>query len=116
MQNYIQQITETATWLQQQGITVPKVGIVLGTGLGELVKMIDIEKSIAYSEIPNFPLSTVEFHKGNLIYGKVGTTQVLAMQGRFHFYEGYTMQQITFGIRVMKALGVQYILLSNAAG
>lgn len=114
--NYKQQITETAAWLSQRGITKPKVGIVLGTGLGELVKMIAAEHTIAYSEIPNFPLSTVEFHKGNLVYGKIGNTQVLAMQGRFHYYEGYTMQQITFPIRVMKALGVQYLLVSNAAG
>lgn len=88
----------------------------MGTGLGELVKMIIIEKSIPYGDIPNFPLSTVEFHKGNLIYGKIGNVQVLAMQGRFHYYEGYTMQQITFPVRVMKALGVQYLLLSNASG
>ena len=116
MNNCMQQITETATWLTQQGINTPKVGVVLGTGLGELVKIIEVEKTIAYSDIPNFPLSTVEFHKGNLVYGKIGSTQVLAMQGRFHFYEGYTMQQITFPVRVMKALGVQYLLLSNAAG
>jgi len=116
MHIYQQQITETTTWLLQQGITKPRVGIVLGTGLGELVKMITIEKTIPYSDIPNFPLSTVEFHKGNLIYGSIGNAQVLAMQGRFHYYEGYTMQQITFPVRVMKALGVQYLLLSNAAG
>lgn len=116
MNTYKQQITETATWLSQRGITAPKIGIVLGTGLGELVKMIAAEQTIAYSDIPNFPLSTVEFHKGNIVYGKIGNTQVLAMQGRFHYYEGYTMQQITFPIRVMKALGAQYLLVSNAAG
>jgi len=116
MHTYTQQINETAAWLKQQGIATPRVGVVLGTGLGELVKMIEAEKTLAYSDIPNFPLSTVEFHKGNLIYGKIGGTQVLAMQGRFHYYEGYTMQQITFPIRIMKALGVQQLLLSNAAG
>jgi len=116
MDNYKQQITETATWLKQKGVAIPKVGVILGTGLGELVKMIEAEQTIAYNDIPNFPVSTVEFHKGNLIYGKIGGTQVLAMQGRFHYYEGYTMQQITFPIRVMKALGVQYLLVSNAAG
>ncbi len=116
MHNYKQQITETATWLRQQGITAPKTGIVLGTGLGELVNLITIEKTIPYSHIPNFPVSTVEFHKGNLIYGKIGQTQVLAMQGRFHYYEGYSMPQVTFPIRIMKELGVQYLLLSNAAG
>jgi len=116
MHEYLQQITATANWLKQQGILLPQTGIILGTGLGELVKMIEIEKTIAYSDIPNFPVSTVEFHKGNLIYGTIKGTRVLAMQGRFHYYEGYTMQQITFPIRVMKALGVQYLLISNAAG
>lgn len=116
MNSYLQQITETANWLKQQGVVLPTTGIILGTGLGELVKMIAVEKTIAYSDIPNFPLSTVEFHKGNLIYGKIGAATVIAMQGRFHYYEGYTMQQITFPIRVMKALGVQYLLVSNAAG
>ncbi|HWB24034.1 MAG TPA: purine-nucleoside phosphorylase [Chitinophagaceae bacterium] len=116
MTTYAQQITETAGWLKHRGILLPKVGVVLGTGLGELVKMTTIEKMVDYSSIPNFPVSTVEFHKGNLIYGKIGNTQVLAMQGRFHYYEGYGMQQITFPVRVMKELGVQYLLLSNAAG
>lgn len=116
MNNYKQQITETAAWLRQQGIDTPKTGIVLGTGLGELVNLITIEKTIPYNHIPNFPVSTVEFHKGNLIYGKIGQTQVLAMQGRFHYYEGYSMPQVTFPIRIMKELGVQYLLLSNAAG
>jgi len=116
MENYKQQISATAEWLQQNGIATPKVGIVLGTGLGELVNLIKIEKTFPYNEIPNFPTSTVESHKGNLIYGTIGRTQALAMQGRFHYYEGYNMQQITFPLRVMKALGVQYLLLSNAAG
>ena len=116
MHSYKQQIIETATWLSQAGISAPKVGIVLGTGLGELVNLIDIEKTIPYNQIPHFPVSTVEFHKGNLIYGNIGSTKVLAMQGRFHYYEGYNMQQVTFPIRVMKELGVQHLLLSNAAG
>jgi purine-nucleoside phosphorylase len=92
------------------------VGIVLGTGLGQLIQHITVEKSIPYSEIPHFPEATVESHKGHLIYGHIGDTPVIAMQGRFHYYEGYTMQQITFPIRVMKALGIQHLLLSNAAG
>jgi purine-nucleoside phosphorylase len=116
MNNYKQQITETAAWLRQQGVAAPKTGIVLGTGLGELVNLITVEKTIPYNHIPNFPVSTVEFHKGNLIYGKIGQTQVLAMQGRFHYYEGYSMPQVTFPIRIMKELGVRYLLLSNAAG
>jgi len=91
-------------------------GIVLGTGLGALVKHINVTHTIPYTEIPHFPTATVEFHKGNLLFGKIGNTSVIAMQGRFHFYEGYTMQEITFPIRVMKALGCSQLLLSNAAG
>lgn len=116
MQLAQQTIQETTEFLQQQGITTPKVGIVLGTGLGALASKIKVEKSIAYSEIPNFPEATVEFHKGQLLYGNLGNVKVLAMQGRFHYYEGYSMQQITFPIRIMKALAVEYLLLSNAAG
>lgn len=112
----LQQIAATAEYLQQQGFKHPRVGIVLGTGLGELVQHIRIEHTIPYQHIPHFPESTVESHKGQLIYGYIGDTPVVAMQGRFHYYEGYTMQQITFPIRVMKALGVQQLLLSNAAG
>lgn len=88
----------------------------LGTGLGQLVQHIQVEKSIPYNEIPHFPEATVESHKGHLIFGRIGETPVIAMQGRFHYYEGYTMQQITFPVRVMKALGIRYLLLSNAAG
>lgn len=110
------EIQETATFLADKGITDPQVGIVLGTGLGGLVEKIEVELEVAYDEIPHFPVATVEFHSGKLIYGKIGGKQVLAMQGRFHYYEGYTMQQITFPIRVMKQLGVSTLLLSNAAG
>ncbi len=94
----------------------PEVGIILGTGLGGLVKEIKTEYSIPYSEIPNFPVSTVEGHQGRLILGELGGKKVMAMQGRFHFYEGYTMQQITFPVRVMKALGVKTLCVSNASG
>jgi purine-nucleoside phosphorylase len=116
MTEYLQEIKETADFLKENGFKAPLVGIVLGTGLSELTRHIETEKVIAYTDIPNFPVSTVEFHKGNLIYGKINGVQVIAMQGRFHYYEGYSMQQITFPVRVMKALGVQYLLLSNAAG
>jgi purine-nucleoside phosphorylase len=116
MIEYLQQIKETATFLIESGFKEPVVGIVLGTGLSELVNHIEIEESLAYEAIPNFPLSTVEFHKGNLVYGKINGVAVVAMQGRFHYYEGYSMQQITFPIRVMKAIGVKHLLLSNAAG
>lgn len=94
----------------------PEVGIVLGTGLGGLVKEIDVVHQIMYSSIPNFPISTLEFHSGKLIFGTLNGKKVVAMQGRFHFYEGYSMQQITFPIRVLKALGIQYLFVSNAAG
>jgi purine-nucleoside phosphorylase len=112
----INQINETVAFLKEKGITNPQVGIVLGTGLGKLVNEISIEQEIAYSDIPHFPIATVESHSGKLIYGDLNGKKVLAMSGRFHFYEGYTMQQITFPIRVMKFLGVQQLLLSNAAG
>lgn len=113
---YAEQIKEATDFLQQKGIKDPIVGIVLGTGLGKLVDKIDIIETISYGDIPHFPTATVEFHSGKFIYGKIGTTPVVAMQGRFHFYEGYTMQQITFPIRVMQALGIKKLLLSNAAG
>jgi len=110
----LQQIKDAAAYLKD--LQPARVGIVLGTGLGQLVHHIKIKQSIPYHQIPHFPESTVESHKGQLIYGHIGDTPVIAMQGRFHYYEGYTMQQITFPIRVMKALGIQYLLLSNAAG
>lgn len=113
---YSEQIKEATDFLKNKGIEGTTVGIVLGTGLGKLVDKIDIKESISYDDIPHFPTATVEFHSGKLIYGKIGNVSVLAMQGRFHFYEGYTMQQITFPIRVMHALGIQKLLLSNAAG
>ncbi len=116
MTEYLKQIKETSRFLADNGYEKPLVGIVLGTGLGELISHIKIEKNIAYDAIPNFALSTVEFHKGNLVYGSIAGVPVVAMQGRFHYYEGYSMQQITFPVRVMKEIGVEYLLLSNAAG
>lgn len=114
--DYLDQIKEAADFLRAKGIEAPKVGIVLGTGLGKLVEKINAITTISYEEIPHFPIATVEFHTGKLIYGTIGNTTVLAMQGRFHYYEGYAMQQITFPIRVMHQLGIQKLLLSNAAG
>jgi purine-nucleoside phosphorylase len=110
------ELNDTLEFLKSHGIADPLVGIVLGTGLGKLVEEITIEKTIDYADIPHFPISTVEFHKGKLIYGTLKGKKVLAMQGRFHFYEGYSLHQITFPIRVMKLLGVKFLLLSNAAG
>ena len=103
-------------YLIQKGIINPEIGIVLGTGLNHLLDYADIKQTISYSEIPGFCVSTVEFHKGNLVYGTIADKNVLIMQGRFHSYEGYSMQQIVFPIRVMKLLGVKYLFLSNATG
>ncbi|MEO8861158.1 MAG: purine-nucleoside phosphorylase [Ginsengibacter sp.] len=110
------QIKDTAKFLSDKGITGAEVGIVLGTGLHQFLNHVEVKQKIPYSEIPDFPLSTVEFHKGHLIYGSIANKNVLIMQGRFHAYEGYTMQQIVFPIRVMKVLGVKQLFLSNAAG
>jgi len=94
----------------------PEWGIILGTGLGKLVSEIELDYSLEYADIPDFPVSTVESHKGRLIFGQLAGHKVVAMQGRFHYYEGYTMQQITFPVRVMKALGIQRLIVSNASG
>ncbi|MDP4291232.1 MAG: purine-nucleoside phosphorylase [Bacteroidota bacterium] len=112
----IDKINTATDALMHFGITAPDTGIILGTGLGKLVDYIEIIQQIDYAEIPFFPISTVEFHKGQLIYGRLGNHMVMAMQGRFHYYEGYNLQQITFPIRVMKALGVKQLLVTNAAG
>jgi len=112
----IDKIKTAADALKHNGITDPDIGIILGTGLGKLVNHIEIIHQIDYAEIPFFPVSTVESHKGQLIYGKLGSHTILAMQGRFHYYEGYSQQQITFPVRVMKALGVKQLLVTNAAG
>ena len=112
----MKEIKEAASYLLSQGIEHTKIGIVLGTGLGNLATRIDVIKEISYQEIPHFPISTVETHSGKLIYGSILGKKVLAMQGRFHLYEGYSMQQIAMPVRVMKLLGVETLLLSNAAG
>ncbi len=109
-------INETASFLTAKMQYLPKVGIILGTGLGELATQITDRQEIPYESIPNFPVSTVEGHSGKLIVGMLGSIQVLAMQGRFHYYEGYSMKEVTFPVRVMKALGVETLLVSNAAG
>ena len=111
-----EQLNETVAFLKAAGITDPTIGIVLGTGLGKLVDEISIEKEIANSEIPNFPQATVEFHSGKLIYGVFSGKKVLVMAGRFHVYEGYDLWEVTYGIRTMHALGIQQLLVSNAAG
>lgn len=112
----LEQIKQTADFLRSKVDEMPKTAIILGTGLGALVDHIDDKIYIPYSEIPNFPVSTVEGHSGNLIFGKLGNKLVIAMQGRFHYYEGYDMKQVTFPVRVMRELGVETLFVSNAAG
>jgi purine-nucleoside phosphorylase len=110
------QVKESAAALRSRDLQTPKVGIVLGTGLNDFIQHIQNSIIVPYDDIPHFPKATVEFHKGQLIFGTVEGVPVVAMHGRFHYYEGYSMQQITFPVRVMKELGIQYLLLSNAAG
>ncbi len=110
------EIQEASDFLKSKGVEAPQIGIVLGTGLGNLATRIDAEVEIPYTDIPHFPPSTMEFHSGKLIYGNLGEVKVAALQGRYHYYEGYTMQQIIHPVRVLKNIGVKYVLLSNAAG
>ncbi|MBQ20430.1 MAG: purine-nucleoside phosphorylase [Flavobacteriales bacterium] len=110
------QLKETLNFIKGQGIENATVGIILGTGLGGLVEKIEIIKEISYDKIPHFPVSTVESHVGKLIYGKINGKTVIAMQGRFHYYEGYDMKQIAYPVKVLKNLGVNFLLISNAAG
>jgi len=113
----LEQIQQTAQYIQSKMQSFqPTVGIILGSGLGGLVKEIEVKYTIPYSEIPHFPQSTVQGHKGQLIIGYLAEKPVLAMQGRFHYYEGYDMKQITFPVRVMKQLGIEKLIVSNAAG
>lgn len=116
IEDYRNQIKQTKTYLQQTLKQKPAIGIILGTGLGGLVKEIDVLQEINYKEIPNFPISTVESHAGKLILGNLAGKTVLAMQGRFHYYEGYSMQQITLPVRVMYELGIRTLIISNACG
>ena len=112
----LEQLEQTVEWLRSKGMKSPEVGIILGTGLGELANAIECEKQFSYNVIPNFPIATVEFHFGKLIYGNLGGKKVMAFQGRFHYYEGHSMDDVVMPVRVMKMLGVKYVLLSNAAG
>ncbi|MFH1009683.1 MAG: purine-nucleoside phosphorylase [bacterium] len=116
MTNLLDKIKQTSDFLRSRIKREPTVGIILGTGLGGLANDIEIEGTIPYQEIPNFPLSTVEFHAGKLHFGTLSGKQVMAMQGRFHYYEGYSMQEITFPVRVMKSLGAHTLFISNACG
>lgn len=112
----LQKLTEAAAFIKAQYGQQPTVGIVLGSGLGNFTTEIAVEKEISYSEIPHFPLSTVKGHSGKLVLGQLGGKTVVAMSGRFHFYEGYSAEEVVFPIRVMKLLGIETLLISNAAG
>jgi len=113
----LESIQRTAAYIKNRvGDFEPEIGIILGTGLGGLVNEIEVEKQLMYSNIPDFPISTLEFHSGKLIFGTLAGKKVVAMQGRLHYYEGYNMQQITFPVRVMKMLGIKFLLVSNASG
>jgi purine-nucleoside phosphorylase len=112
----LKKIKETIDYLEKEGHFNPEVGIILGTGLGGLVDEIEIQQTIPYQSIPNFPVSTVDGHRGQLIFGTMNGKRIVAMQGRFHYYEGYSMQELTFPVRVMKYLGIKLLILSNASG
>ncbi|MDY7031583.1 MAG: purine-nucleoside phosphorylase [Thermodesulfobacteriota bacterium] len=112
----LEKIEEARGYIASQTEMMPRIGIVLGTGLGGLVESIQIEKTVPYENIPHFPTSTVKGHIGNMIFGTLSEKEVLAMQGRFHYYEGYSMEQVTFPLRVMKAFGIEVLIISNAAG
>ena len=112
----IKYLNKTVEYLQDKGFRNPEIGIILGTGLGQLVNEIEIIEEVSYNQIPHFPTATVEFHKGKLIYGTIEGKTVMVMQGRFHLYEGYSLQDVTYPVRVMEKLGIKTLLVSNASG
>jgi len=109
-------VQQTVNYIKEKTNFTPEFGVILGSGLGSFTDDIEIEFVLPYDEIPNFPVSTVEGHKGALVFGKIGEKKVVAMQGRFHYYEGYSMQEVTFPVRVMKYLGINKLIVSNASG
>ncbi len=112
----LEAINKTASYIKEKTRFRPEIAIILGTGLGGLADDIEVEMYLRYEDIPHFPVSTAPGHHGRLIFGKLGGKNIMAMQGRFHYYEGYTMEELTFPIRVMKYLGIQYLFISNASG
>ncbi|MGO3155918.1 MAG: purine-nucleoside phosphorylase [Mesonia sp.] len=112
----MQHIEETTNYLKQKGFENPEIGIILGTGLGKLLEEMEITHEVSYNHIPHFPTATVEFHKGKLIYGIIEGKKAVVMQGRFHYYEGYSLKDVTFPVRIMHQLGVKKLLVSNASG
>src|SRR5690606_7626829 len=116
MENLAEKIKESAAFIEEKIGHQPKIGLILGSGLGELALEIENAVTIPYREIPHFPVSTVEGHAGQLVVGALQGKEVIAMQGRFHYYEGYSMQEVTFPVRIMKAIGVEDVIITNAAG
>lgn len=114
--NMLEKINQSVAFIREKTNFNPEIGIILGTGLGGLVREIDVKTVLDYKEIPHFPISTVEGHSGRLIFGILSGKNVVAMQGRFHYYEGYSMQEVTFPVRVMKFLGISHLIVSNASG
>ena len=112
----IKHIQEAVAFLQSRGFGTPDIGIILGTGLGKIIDHVAVEAEMSYNHIPNFPTATVEFHKGKLIYGELAGKKVVLMQGRFHLYEGYSLLDVTFPVRVMKGLGITRLFVGNASG
>jgi purine-nucleoside phosphorylase len=111
-----EKVQETVSFISNKTHFIPEYGVILGSGLGSFTEDLQVLFTLPYSEIPNFPISTVQGHKGALVFGTIGNTKVVAMQGRFHFYEGYSMQEVTFPVRVMKYLGIKKLIVSNASG
>ena len=111
-----EQVQETVSYIKEKVNFTPEYGVILGSGLGSFTEEMKVDYTLPYNEIPNFPVSTVQGHKGALVFGTIGEKKVVAMQGRFHFYEGYSMKEVTFPVRVMKFLGVQKLVVSNASG
>ncbi|MCI4667811.1 MAG: purine-nucleoside phosphorylase [Bacteroidia bacterium] len=112
----IKMLEETVSYLENKGFLKPEIGIILGTGLGKLVDEIDIKTEVSYEEIPHFPTATQEFHQGKLVFGKLAGKDVIVMQGRFHLYEDYSLQEVTYPVRVMHKIGIKKLLISNASG
>lgn len=112
----IKSLNKTTEFLQQRGFKNPEIGIILGSGMGKLVEEMEILHEVSYNHIPNFPTATVEFHKGKLIYGRFAGKTIIVMQGRFHYYEGYSLWDVTYPVRIMNQLGIQKLLVTNASG
>ena len=116
MKDYLVKVNETSRFLKSRLEENPEIGLITGTGLGDIADLIDVTLSLDYSEIPHFPSPTVVSHQGNLVFGQIAHQRLMALQGRFHLYEGYSSKEVTFPIRIMQTLGVKYLILLNAAG